>query len=105
MLDAAHDEQISEDELIGLVLGFSIVFTALQSRVRATLAKRRVDAVKRAKKEAQTRNDQALTALERSDPNTAAAVHDELWSDQTLPYQRPHPGVTYPFPGNPSLQL
>ena len=74
MLDAAHDEQISEDELIGLVLGFSIVFTALQSRIRRTLAKRRDDTVKRAKKEAQSRNDLALTQLERSDPKAAEAV-------------------------------
>ena len=74
MLDAAHDEQISEDELIGLVLGFSIVFTALQSRIRRTLAKRREETVKRAKKEAQSRNDLALAQLERSDPTTAEAV-------------------------------
>lgn len=78
MLDAAHDEQISEDELIGLVLGFSIVFTALQSRVRTTLVKRRVDAVKRAKKEAQARNDEALSALARSDPNAAEAVKEAM---------------------------
>jgi hypothetical protein len=55
LLGAADDEQISEDELIGLVLGFAIVFTALQSRIQSTLVKRRIAAVEEAKKLARKR--------------------------------------------------
>ncbi len=49
LLDAANDEQISEDELIGLVLGFSIVFTALQARLRSDLQARKKKAVEDAR--------------------------------------------------------
>lgn len=49
LLSAAADEQISEDELIGLVLGFAIVFTALQARLRSNLAARRQKAVEEAR--------------------------------------------------------
>lgn len=49
LLSAAADEQISEDELIGLVLGFAIVFTALQARLRSNLAARRQRAVEEAR--------------------------------------------------------
>ncbi len=49
LLDAANDEQISEDELIGLVLGFSIVFTALQARLRSDLQARKRRAVEEAR--------------------------------------------------------
>ena len=59
LLGAADDEQISEDELIGLVLGFAIVFTALQSRIQSTLVKRRIAAVEEAKKSARARFDEA----------------------------------------------
>ena len=30
LLEAAHDEQLSEDELISLELGFAIIFSAMQ---------------------------------------------------------------------------
>ena len=49
LLDASNDEQLAEDELIGLVLGFSIVFTALQTRLRAEIASRKKASVERAK--------------------------------------------------------
>lgn len=55
LLDAAHDEQISEDELIGLVLGFAIVFSALQSRLASELSKRRRKSVAKAKSELEAR--------------------------------------------------
>ena len=41
LLLAANDEQLSEDELIGLVLGFTVVFAAVQARLALMLAKRR----------------------------------------------------------------
>ena len=41
LLSAANDEQLSEDELIGLVLGFTIVFSALQARLASELSKRK----------------------------------------------------------------
>ena len=55
LLDAAHDEQISEDELIGLVLGFAIVFSALQSRLASELSKRRRKSVAKAKSDLEAR--------------------------------------------------
>ena len=40
LLEAAHDEQLSEDELISLVLGFAIIFSAIQSRLNKALGER-----------------------------------------------------------------
>ena len=55
LLSAASDEQLSEDELIGLVLGFTIVFAALQARLGSQLAKRRQRTVSEAKEAARAR--------------------------------------------------
>ena len=55
LLSAASDEQLSEDELIGLVLGFTIVFAALQARLGSQLAKRRQRTVSGAKEAARAR--------------------------------------------------
>lgn len=55
LLSAANDEQINEDELIGLVLGFTIVFSALQSRLSAELSRRKVRLVTNAKRDARSR--------------------------------------------------
>lgn len=55
LLSAANDEQISEDELIGLVLGFTIVFTALQARLSVELQKRKLRYIGAAKKGAAER--------------------------------------------------
>lgn len=46
---------MSEDELIGLVLGFTIIFTALQARLSTELVKRKLRIVGNAKKEAEER--------------------------------------------------
>ena len=55
LLSAANDEQLSEDELIGLVLGFTIVFAALQARLGSQLVKRRQRTVSGAKDAARDR--------------------------------------------------
>jgi uncharacterized membrane protein len=55
LLSAASDEQLSEDELIGLVLGFTIVFAALQARLGSQLTKRRQRTVSSAKEAARAR--------------------------------------------------
>ena len=60
LLDAANDEQISEDELIGLVLGFSIVFTALQARLRSDLQARRKKTVEEAREVVRKRFESLL---------------------------------------------
>ena len=83
LLDAAHDEQISEDELIGLVLGFAIVFTALQSRINGTLAKRRVAAVEHAKKQARARFDSSAPVSTRAMVG-ASAERDALVRDELV---------------------
>lgn len=55
LLSAANDEQINEDELIGLVLGFTIVFAALQARLSAELERRKARLVADAKSKARDR--------------------------------------------------
>ena len=55
LLSAANDEQLSEDELIGLVLGFTIVFAALQARLGSQLVKRRQRTASDAKEAARAR--------------------------------------------------
>lgn len=50
LLGAASDEQISEDELIGLVLGFAVIFSAAQAKIAALLSRRRLTTVESAKK-------------------------------------------------------
>lgn len=62
LLDAANDEQISEDELIGLVLGFTIVFTALQSRLRSEIEVRRRRGVEHARASVRSRFETLLHA-------------------------------------------
>lgn len=53
LLDAAHDEQLAADELISLVLGFAIIFSAVQSRLNKALEDRRRSAIATARKRAQ----------------------------------------------------
>ena len=71
LLSAASDEQISEDELIGLVLGFTIVFAALHARLSAELEKRRVRLVTSAKREARARVIGLRTTLSLSTDENA----------------------------------
>lgn len=59
LLGAAEDEQLSEDELIGLVLGFAVVFSAAQSKIAAALARRRLTIADSAKKVAKQTLDAA----------------------------------------------
>lgn len=53
LLEAARDEQIAADELISLVLGFAIIFSAVQSRLNKALADRRASAIASARRRAQ----------------------------------------------------
>lgn len=55
LLDAAKDEQIAADELISLVLGFAIIFSALRSRLNKTLAGRRKSVIGKARSVARLR--------------------------------------------------
>ena len=52
LLEAAHDEQLSEDELISLVLGFAIIFSAIQSRLNKALGDRRAAVARSAREKA-----------------------------------------------------
>jgi len=52
LLDAANDAQLGQDELIALVVGFTIVFSALQARMEALLRARRRLVVAKARSEA-----------------------------------------------------
>ena len=55
LLDAAKDEQIAPDELISLVLGFAIIFSAVQARLKKALEDRRKSVLARARSGARTR--------------------------------------------------
>jgi hypothetical protein len=52
LLEAAHDEQLSEDELISLVLGFAIIFSAIQSRLNKALGERKAAVARSARTKA-----------------------------------------------------
>ena len=81
LLAAANDEQLSEDELIGLVLGFTIVFTALQARLSSELGKRKFRVVADAKKAARARGRGAPKGkLQRSkDSSSSDATLSSNW--------------------------
>ena len=53
LLEAANDEQLADDELISLVLGFAIIFSAVQSRLNKALDDRRRSAMQGARLRAQ----------------------------------------------------
>lgn len=55
LLDAANDEQIAPDELISLVLGFAIIFTAVQSSLTRALGDRRKSVIEAARSTARER--------------------------------------------------
>ena len=55
LLDAAKDEQIAPDELISLVLGFAIIFSAVQARLNKTLGDRRKSVIEKARSKARAR--------------------------------------------------
>lgn len=55
LLDAAKDEQIAPDELISLVLGFAIIFSAVQARLNKTLGDRRKSVIEKARSKARVR--------------------------------------------------
>lgn len=74
LLAAANDEQLSEDELIGLVLGFTIVFTALQARLSSELGKRKFRVVADAKKAARARVAELRGKLQNTNGSAASAA-------------------------------
>ena len=55
LLDAAKDEQIAPDELISLVLGFAIIFSAVQARLNKALDDRRKSVLDKARSKARAR--------------------------------------------------
>ena len=86
LLSAANDEQLSEDELIGLVLGFTIVFTALQTRLGSELERRRHRIVSGAKEKARERLSTLKKDLHRpprpsSDVEATAMLLEQLTAE------------------------
>jgi len=78
LLDAANDAQLGQDELIALVVGFTIVFSALQARMEALLRARRRLVVTRARAEAQGVIAELRAAREWPEPAHALP----LWEKQ-----------------------
>ena len=72
LLEAAHDEQLSEDELISLVLGFAIIFSAIQSRLNKSLRERKESVAKSARKKARV----AVAKLVQVRPELAGLLDD-----------------------------
>jgi len=82
LLDAANDAQLGQDELIALVVGFTIVFSALQARMEALLRARRRLVVTRARAEAEGMLAELRAAREFSEPAQALPLwgkQDELY--------------------------
>ena len=82
LLDAANDAQLGQDELIALVVGFTIVFSALQARMEALLRARRRLVVTRARAEAGGMLAELRAAREQSEPAHALPLwgkQDELY--------------------------
>jgi hypothetical protein len=77
LLDAANDAQMGQDELIALVVGFTIVFSALQARMQALLRARRRLVVATARAEAESVIAE-LRAAEAAEPRAAG----QLWGKQ-----------------------
>ena len=84
LLAAASDEQLSEDELIGLVLGFTIVFAALQARLGSQLAKRQQRTVSGAKEAARARLAAFKAELHAPLSTTAPTTTPEARASVTL---------------------
>jgi len=74
LLEAAHDEQLSEDELISLVLGFAIIFSAIQSRLNKALAERREAVAKSARERAR----EAVAKLVQVRPELSGLLDDSF---------------------------
>ena len=74
LLEAAHDEQLSEDELISLVLGFAIIFSAIQSRLNKVLAERREAVAKSARERAR----EAVAKLVQVRPELSGLLDDSF---------------------------
>ena len=83
-MSAASDEQLSEDELIGLVLGFTIVFAALQARLGSQLVKRRKRVVSDAKKAARGRLAELKKELHMPLSSPSATASSEARSSVML---------------------
>ena len=77
LLEAAHDEQLSEDELISLVLGFAIIFSAIQSRLNKALGERKA-AVARS---ARTKARDAVAKLVEVRPELSGLLDDSFVRD------------------------
>ena len=79
LLEGANDMQLGEDELIGLVLGFAIVITALQSWLAKSLRERQSSVLAKARREA----TELIAALRRENSKDLAVLsrldetHDE----------------------------
>lgn len=79
LLEGANDMQLGEDELIGLVLGFAIVITALQSWLAKSLRERQSSVLAKARREA----TELIAALRRENSKDPAVLsrldetHDE----------------------------
>lgn len=70
LLEWCHDAQLGQDELIALVTGFAIVFTALQARTDALLRERRRLVVARAREDAGSK----LAALKQANEGGGSAL-------------------------------
>ena len=85
LLEGAHDMQLGEDELIGLVLGFAMIVTALQARLSKSLRDRQSRVVTKARAEAEDMIAELRASREWSAPAHALplmAKQDELYTKE-----------------------
>ena len=74
LLATANDLQIKEDELIGVVLGFSVVFAAVEARLAAMIRSRRAQAISSARKLASKEIEEFREAAKQVGSSEAALL-------------------------------
>ena len=74
LLSAAQEEQLSEEELVAVVLGMTVIFTALQSRLGSKLAERKRAVVAAAKEDARVHVQAFRDRMSSADGSNPALV-------------------------------
>lgn len=81
LIDAASEKQLSEEVLVGLVLGLAVVFSALRALLRDTISRQRAKFLSSSKFRAES------AAAEIKDPDVRAAFLARCESDAVVKSQ------------------
>jgi len=78
LLDAAQQEQLADDELIALVFGFSVIVSAIRSRLRMLIEHRRLSLIKKVEKHVQDLDVDEILGYRTRFPTTPSLEENEL---------------------------